>query len=254
MAEPKLNARSVILSTLLGTDPPELPVSALVAVTDLFGLGEGTVRTSLSRMAARGEITTGGDGRYRLAGAVARPPVEAVGQPSGRAPRVVGRMAPARRDGGRVATRAARGRAATSGHRSAARRAARRRVAAARQPAGGPSWTRPWSVDRRAGRVGDGVARPRQRRAGRRAVGPRRVVAARHRAPARDGRRSSPDSTTATPMPSLPGSSSARRCCATSRQTRCSPSSCSVGRGPAAGCAWTTTASTARIAASCTPG
>jgi phenylacetic acid degradation operon negative regulatory protein len=70
VTEPKLSARSVILSTLLGTDPPELPVSALVAVTDLFGLGEGTVRTSLSRMTARGEITTGGDGRYRLAGAL----------------------------------------------------------------------------------------------------------------------------------------------------------------------------------------
>ena len=55
MAEPKLNARSVILSTLLGTDPPEMPVSALVAVTDLFGLGEGTVRTSLSRMVAPGD-------------------------------------------------------------------------------------------------------------------------------------------------------------------------------------------------------
>jgi phenylacetic acid degradation operon negative regulatory protein len=70
VAEPKLSARSVILSTLLGTDPPELPVSALVAVTDLFGLGEGTVRTSLSRMTARGEITTDGDGRYRLAGSL----------------------------------------------------------------------------------------------------------------------------------------------------------------------------------------
>jgi phenylacetic acid degradation operon negative regulatory protein len=70
VAEPKLNARSVILSTLLGTDPPDMPVSALVAVTDLFGLGEGTVRTSLSRMSARGEITTRGDGRYRLAGAL----------------------------------------------------------------------------------------------------------------------------------------------------------------------------------------
>jgi phenylacetic acid degradation operon negative regulatory protein len=70
MTEPKLSARSVILSTLLGTDPPELPVAALVAVTDLFGLGEGTVRTSLSRMTARAEITTSGDGRYRLAGAL----------------------------------------------------------------------------------------------------------------------------------------------------------------------------------------
>ena len=45
-----LNARSVVLSTLLGTDPPRLPVSRLLRATDLFGLSQGTVRTALTRM------------------------------------------------------------------------------------------------------------------------------------------------------------------------------------------------------------
>ena len=42
-----LSARSVIASTLLGTDPPELPSAALVRVGALFDMGEGTVRTAL---------------------------------------------------------------------------------------------------------------------------------------------------------------------------------------------------------------
>jgi phenylacetic acid degradation operon negative regulatory protein len=63
-----LNARSVILSTLLGTDPPRLPVSRLVRATSLFGISEGTVRTSLSRMVARGELTSEPGSVYVLAG------------------------------------------------------------------------------------------------------------------------------------------------------------------------------------------
>jgi phenylacetic acid degradation operon negative regulatory protein len=63
-----LNARSVVLSTLLGTDPPRLPVSRLLRATDLFGLSRGTVRTALTRMSQRGELTTDGDGTYELAG------------------------------------------------------------------------------------------------------------------------------------------------------------------------------------------
>jgi phenylacetic acid degradation operon negative regulatory protein len=63
-----LNARSVVLSTLLGSDPPRLPVSRLLRATDLFGLSQGTVRTALTRMAQRGELTTDGDGSYELAG------------------------------------------------------------------------------------------------------------------------------------------------------------------------------------------
>jgi phenylacetic acid degradation operon negative regulatory protein len=63
-----LNARSVVLSTLLGTDPPRLSVSRLLRATDLFGLSQGTVRTALTRMVQRGELTTDGAGTYQLAG------------------------------------------------------------------------------------------------------------------------------------------------------------------------------------------
>jgi phenylacetic acid degradation operon negative regulatory protein len=65
-----LTARSVVASTLLGTDPPRLPVAFLVRTGALFGLAEGTVRTALSRMVAAGEATTDGDGWYALSGAL----------------------------------------------------------------------------------------------------------------------------------------------------------------------------------------
>lgn len=61
-----LTARSVLASTLLGTEPPRLPVSFLVRTGELFGFAEGTVRTALSRMAASGEVVAEGDGRYAL--------------------------------------------------------------------------------------------------------------------------------------------------------------------------------------------
>jgi phenylacetic acid degradation operon negative regulatory protein len=60
-----LTARSVVLSTLLGLDPPTLPASRLVATAGLFGIGEGTTRVALSRMTAAGELTAD-DGVYRL--------------------------------------------------------------------------------------------------------------------------------------------------------------------------------------------
>jgi phenylacetic acid degradation operon negative regulatory protein len=56
----KLTARSVILSVLLGTDPPRLPTLLLVRTTALFGIAEGTTRTALSRMVAAGELATDG--------------------------------------------------------------------------------------------------------------------------------------------------------------------------------------------------
>ncbi|MCU4184247.1 hypothetical protein K6U06_07730 [Acidiferrimicrobium sp. IK] len=62
-----LTARSVLLSVLLGTHPPELPVRALVRAGALFGIPDGTIRVALSRMAADGDVEAGG-GRYRLAG------------------------------------------------------------------------------------------------------------------------------------------------------------------------------------------
>jgi len=61
-----LTARSVLLSVLLGTDPPHLPVRVLVRTTELFGIAEGTTRTALSRMAAAGEVEAD-DGSYALA-------------------------------------------------------------------------------------------------------------------------------------------------------------------------------------------
>ena len=66
-----LTARSVVASTLLGTDPPRLPVAFLVRTGALFGLADGTVRTALSRMVAAGEATTDGDGWYALTGELA---------------------------------------------------------------------------------------------------------------------------------------------------------------------------------------
>jgi phenylacetic acid degradation operon negative regulatory protein len=62
-----LSARSVLLSVLLGTHPPELPVRVLVRAGALFGVPEGTVRVALSRMASEGDVEAAG-GRYRLAG------------------------------------------------------------------------------------------------------------------------------------------------------------------------------------------
>jgi phenylacetic acid degradation operon negative regulatory protein len=61
-----MTARSVLLSVLLGTDPPRLPVQRLVRTTELFGIAEGTTRTALSRMAAAGEVEAG-DGWYAIA-------------------------------------------------------------------------------------------------------------------------------------------------------------------------------------------
>jgi phenylacetic acid degradation operon negative regulatory protein len=63
----RLTARSVLLSVLLGTDPPRLPVQLLVRTTELFGISGGTTRTALSRMAAAGEVVAE-DGGYALAG------------------------------------------------------------------------------------------------------------------------------------------------------------------------------------------
>lgn len=63
-----LTARSVLASTLLGADPPELPVSHLVHMAGLFGINANRARVALSRMVASGEATTDGAGRYRLAG------------------------------------------------------------------------------------------------------------------------------------------------------------------------------------------
>lgn len=60
-----LSARSLALSVLLGTHPPELPAYALVALGELFDIEPGTMRTALSRLVSEGTLATT-DGRYRL--------------------------------------------------------------------------------------------------------------------------------------------------------------------------------------------
>jgi phenylacetic acid degradation operon negative regulatory protein len=66
-ADRRLTARSVVASTLLGTNPPRLPAGVLVRAAELFGITEGTTRVALSRMTAVGELEAV-DGSYELAG------------------------------------------------------------------------------------------------------------------------------------------------------------------------------------------
>ncbi len=65
-----LTARSVVASTLLGVDPPQLPARLLVRSGALFGIADGTTRVALSRMVASGELRADGS-HYRLAGHLA---------------------------------------------------------------------------------------------------------------------------------------------------------------------------------------
>ncbi|MFH9675049.1 PaaX family transcriptional regulator C-terminal domain-containing protein [Streptomyces sp. NPDC017405] len=60
-----LSARSVVLSLLLGTHPPRLPVKDLVRLVEPFGVGGSTLRAALSRMVAAGDLRRA-DGFYRL--------------------------------------------------------------------------------------------------------------------------------------------------------------------------------------------
>ncbi|MFH9550416.1 PaaX family transcriptional regulator C-terminal domain-containing protein [Streptomyces sp. NPDC051445] len=62
---PPLSARSVILSLLLGTHPPELAAKDLVRGVEPFGVGGSTVRAALSRMVTAGDLRRT-DGVYRL--------------------------------------------------------------------------------------------------------------------------------------------------------------------------------------------
>ncbi|WP_426570766.1 PaaX family transcriptional regulator C-terminal domain-containing protein [Aquihabitans sp. McL0605] len=63
----RLTARSVLASTLLGLNPPELSARALVGGAELLGVTPGTARVAISRMVAAGELEPTADG-YRLAG------------------------------------------------------------------------------------------------------------------------------------------------------------------------------------------
>jgi phenylacetic acid degradation operon negative regulatory protein len=62
-----LTARSVIASTLLGTEGLTLPVQALVRAAELFGISENAARVALSRMVSGGELEPT-DSRYQLTG------------------------------------------------------------------------------------------------------------------------------------------------------------------------------------------
>ncbi|MFF7473100.1 PaaX family transcriptional regulator C-terminal domain-containing protein [Streptomyces sp. NPDC008092] len=61
-----LSARSVVLSLLLGTHPPELPVKDLIRFVEPFGVGGSTLRAALSRMTAAGDLRRGDDAVYGL--------------------------------------------------------------------------------------------------------------------------------------------------------------------------------------------
>ena len=62
-----LNPRSIVLSVLLGSHPPQMSVHRILGFTSLFDLADGTVRTALSRMVAAGDLAND-EGTYRLAG------------------------------------------------------------------------------------------------------------------------------------------------------------------------------------------
>lgn len=62
-----LPPRSIVLSVLLGSHPPSMPVGRLLEFTSLFGISDGAVRTSLSRMVTAGELQRRG-GAYELTG------------------------------------------------------------------------------------------------------------------------------------------------------------------------------------------
>lgn len=66
-----LGPRSIVLSILLGSHPPRMPVGRILDFTSLFDLPDGTVRTALSRMVAGGELVND-DGAYQLAGRLVR--------------------------------------------------------------------------------------------------------------------------------------------------------------------------------------
>ena len=62
---PKLTARSVILSALLGLDSPDASIAGILAMATDLGLRESTVRVALTRLVAAGDLERT-NGRCRL--------------------------------------------------------------------------------------------------------------------------------------------------------------------------------------------
>ena len=62
---PKMTARSVVLSVLLGAHPAWATASELVGMTADFGIKETTLRVALTRMVGAGDLIRSADG-YRL--------------------------------------------------------------------------------------------------------------------------------------------------------------------------------------------
>src|SRR4051812_3429810 len=60
-----LSARSVVLSLLLGTHPPELPVRDLLRAVEPLGVAGSALPAALSRMVAAGDLRST-DAVYRL--------------------------------------------------------------------------------------------------------------------------------------------------------------------------------------------
>ncbi|TMR90005.1 PaaX family transcriptional regulator C-terminal domain-containing protein [Nonomuraea basaltis] len=60
-----LSTRSVVLSLLLGSHPPQMPVRELVRVVEPFGISSATLRVALTRMVASGDLRRL-DSTYRL--------------------------------------------------------------------------------------------------------------------------------------------------------------------------------------------
>lgn len=58
----------MLLSALLGEEPPRLPVRRLLRLAGMFGINPNQARVALSRMLARGEVTSDEQGTYALAG------------------------------------------------------------------------------------------------------------------------------------------------------------------------------------------
>jgi phenylacetic acid degradation operon negative regulatory protein len=64
-----LTARSAVLSLLLGVHPPTLPVRDLVRAAQVFGINDSTLRVTLTRMVAAGELERD-NSTYRLSGRI----------------------------------------------------------------------------------------------------------------------------------------------------------------------------------------